>query len=241
MNEELDREVADLRSRLEESEVRNKFLTSQVHQLEGLLESKRQVTDAKEQMIMRLQDEYTQIMADYQRTLDLNGVQTGQLRQAKVQIAELESELAEFRFPSKAQTVEFAIPPPGRDDFSPMARSYEMPKVEPEPVDEFQFVPPVPRTPVRKAALVDNICFGEESRDLVCEDCDSMTVSEMREMLANLRRDKDELERKLNKAAPRGRLMAHVRQEREESEAELETLVRRIAKLRYSLRKMNQL
>jgi hypothetical protein len=199
-------------------------------------------------MIQRLQTEYEQIMADYQRVLDLNGIQTGQLRQAKVQISELESQLEELRFPVKRRFADLPYerhrPPPPVDDFPPEENSYEPPRQFDfsTPIDEFPPEPaPKPRTPVKKSALVDSIKFGDDTSDLVCEDCDSMKVSEMKEALANLRREKDDLERRLNKAPEKGRLMAHVRQEREERETELDHLVKRIAKIRFALRKRNEL
>jgi chromosome segregation ATPase len=244
INEDLQREVDDLRARMEDEQVRGKFLSGQVQQLEGLLESKRQLLDVKEQMIQRLQTEYDQIMVDYQRILDLNGLQTGQLRQSKVQISELESQLEELRFVPKRRPLEppverFYEPPPVDivEPYEPVKFDFSPPK----PVDDEPYELPKPRTPVKKSALVDNIHFGDESMDIVADDFESMKVSDMKELLASLRREKEELERKLNKAPEKGRLMAHVRQEQEEREGELDRLVKRIAKIRFELRKLNAL
>jgi chromosome segregation ATPase len=97
LNDDMQRQLEETRSQLREEQLRAKYLSDQVKQLEHLLDSKRQLTEVKEQMLERMHSEYEQVMTDYQRLLDLNGVQTGQLRQAKVQISDLEAQVEELR------------------------------------------------------------------------------------------------------------------------------------------------
>lgn len=274
MSTDWQRQVEELTSQLEDERSKTKYMSEQIQQLENLLESKRHLTEAKEQMVQRMQSEYQQVMDDYQRLLDLNGVQTGQLRQAKVQISELEAQVEEMRNAQRARPATVYQPPPPAPppisdfafndkpffdplppaDFEPTANF--MPPLPPEedlpPIDP-PLPPPAPApapVPVavvqspKRTALVDNIRFGYEEpavADTVIDDTDNMTVPEMKQQLDILRQQKEEVERKLNKAPPKGRPMSHVRREQEEYEAELDAIVKRISRIRFTLRKLRAL
>jgi CHASE3 domain sensor protein len=99
----------------------------------------------------------------------------------------------------------------------------------------------VEQQPPRRAALVDNIHFGQDSVTEIPDDIESMSVPEMKDLLEILRTQKEDVERQLNRAPPKGRLMAHVRREKEEMEEELDGLSKRIAKIRFALRKLHEL
>lgn len=266
------RQVEDLTTQLEDEKSKTKYMTEQIQQLEGLLDSKRHLTEAKEQMVQRMQTEYQQVMDDYQRLLDLNGVQTGQLRQAKVQISELEAQVEEMRNAQRARQTHIYQPeqprmPPVVDDFAFKPPTFEeKPFFDPVPPTDFDtpanFMPPLPPEddlPVinepapapmaiipspKRTALVDNIKFGYEepaAAESIVDDTDNMTVPEMKQQLDILRQQKEEVERKLNKAPPKGRPMSHVRREQEEYEVELNAIVKRISKIRFTLRKLHAL
>jgi chromosome segregation ATPase len=170
-------------------------LAEQVAQLEAALETRRRVIETKDQMLARVQAEYDQVVADYQRVLDLNASQLSELRQAKAEIWELEDRIRGTR----------PAPPP------------------PRPAPEMSVQPPV-------------MPPGEEWADGV----ESMSVAEMREVLASLRAQKDDIERRLNRAPPKGRSLATVRREQAEAEGELDALNRRIARIRIQLRKLRE-
>jgi hypothetical protein len=252
-------------AQLHDEQLKSKSLQAQVHQLENLLDSKKQLSDVKEQMLQRIQFEYQQIMTDYTRILELSGVQTGQLRQAKVEISELEAQVETLRGlarkrlaepPLPLRTAPMPAPAPFLEDF-PLIDSDQFPQdihrqpeiSEPEIEIPRMSAPrqsepppaPKPRSPMKRAALVDNIKFGDESSGILVDDVNSMSVDEMKALLSVLRAQKEEVERRLNKAPEKGRLQAHIRREHEEREHELDVLNRRIAKIRFSLRKAHEL
>ena len=270
LTSELHRQIDELHTQLRDEILKNKCLSEQVEQLETLLESKRQLTEAKEQMVRRIQTEYHQVMGDYQRLLEVNSEQAGQLRQARVDISELDAQIAQLR--SAPRRPDFQVPLDRHrsrlDDFIASTESTQ-PAFEqsmlPPPIDDAPPPPhqpafdlpfdntnmdkadPVPVTkqpsPTKKAALYDNIRFGDEPAvsTPVEDDTESMTVPEMKQHLEMLRQQKEELERALNKAPAKGRLMAHVRREQEENEAELDSVTKRMARLRFTLRKLHAL
>ena len=274
------RQVEEIKAQLRDEMMKNQCLTDQVAQLEKLLESKKQLTEAKEQMVRRLQDEYQQVMNDYQRLLEVNSEQAGQLRQARVDISELEAKVAQMRSAARRAAPDYPYErhrTPLDDFMSPMdstAPPYDPPAYQPPPAydppayqpppaydppppvheDEFSMAPPPVNTETAKpsentfvqspkrSALVDNIRFGdEEPSQPIADDSETMTVPEMKKQLELLRHEKEELERKLNKAPAKGRLMAHVRREQEENEAELDALTKRISRIRFALRKLHAL
>lgn len=302
MATELQKQIEELSQQLRDEILKNKCLSEQVEQLENLLESKRQLTDAKEQMVRRMQNEYHQVMGDYQRLLEVNSEQAGQLRQARVDISELDAQVAQLRSasrrvdpvlpferhrsplddfmtPSEPPRVSFersAFPPPmpHEDDRPPFDSRFDPPpndrpsfdsRFDPPPNDRPSFdsrfdpppnernkpeMEPAPVTPTvtshqspKKSALVDNIRFGEDTGPAVEveDDTETMTVPEMKQHLEMLRQQKEDLERKLNKAPAKGRLMAHVRREQEENEAELEVVTKKMSRLRFALRKLHAL
>jgi hypothetical protein len=128
--------------------------------------------------------------------------------------------------------------PPADDPLDAPQDSPVHERVEPPPLQPRLRVDP---PPVKRAALVDNILFGREASVEVPDDVESMSVPEMKDLLEILRAQKDEVERQLNKAPQKGRLMAHVRREKEEMEAELDGLSKRIAKVRFTLRRLHEL
>jgi archaellum component FlaC len=250
INEEMQFQLEDVRNQLGDEQTKSKYLTDQVKQLEHFLEGKRQLTEVKERMLERMQNEYQQVMTDYQRILDLNGVQTGQLRQAKVHISELEAQVEELRGLEKLRGKELQEPADiSLVDF-PFTDADEIQNKEQLPIDlhqepaVLQAAEPVQQIappPMKRAALVDSIKFGNDQSIDVHDDIDSMTVPEMKDLLDILRAQKDEVERQLNRAPQKGRSMAHVRREKEEMEEELEGLSKRIAKIRFALRKLHEL
>jgi DNA repair exonuclease SbcCD ATPase subunit len=254
----LDEATAQLR----DEQLKSRTLQEQVQQLENLLDGRRQLTNVKEQMLQRIQSEYDQIMKDYTRILELNGVQTGQLRKARVDICELEAQVEEMKGCAGQRLAEPRLvrSAPAQEaylnDFSPFdadefAPALQMPDDNPDVEIEVPHslaprqneIPTqaMVRSPLKRAALVDNIKFGDEPSAIIVDDVDSMPVDEMKDLFSVLRSQKEEVERRLNKAPEKGRLQAQVRREHEEQERELDTLTRRIAKIRFALRKLHAL
>ena len=105
---------------------------------------------------------------------------------------------------------------------------------------------PQSNTPIKKTALVDNIFFGDSREASFSNnnnnnnnfefDLQTMSAQEMKEMLTKLQKERDEAERILNKAPPKGKLLAHVNREKEEKEKELENIVKQISKIKYRLK-----
>lgn len=293
---EFGKQVDELRDQLHDEQEKNQSLTEQVNQLVSLLSSKQQMTDAKENMLQRLQAEYQQLMSDYQNLLDKKAIETGQLRQAKQQISELESEIEELRqsqrfnkrrsetplyndyndnggrlyganqndfdLPNQSFNRDFGAPrlnddfgapkfnndydapAPNFGNYNDPAPSYDFPPQTSVPsYQPVQEQPPAMKTPVRKAALEDNICFGEpeQTGDVFVRDVDieEMTIPEMKQKLKDLQFEKDAVEKKLSKAPEKGRLMAHVRREQEENEERLDELIKQMSKLRLRLKQRN--
>jgi chromosome segregation ATPase len=256
LSSECRRQLDETIGQLRDEQLKCKYLQAQVQQLEGLLDSKKQLTDVKEQMLQRFQSEYQSVMTDYKRILELNGVQTGQLRRARVEIAELEAQVEELKGLSKRRPSESPIlprpsPEPFRDfpvfDAEPFTPESpiepEMPDPDFERVQSPRRIEPIQlpkRSPLKRAALVDNINFGGEPSEIIGDDVESMTTEELKDLLSVLRMQREEVERRLNRAPEKGRLMAHVRMEQEEREHELDVLSKRIAKIRFALRKAHE-
>jgi hypothetical protein len=243
---ECQRQLDDTIGHLRNEQLRSQAFQSQVLQLQALLDNKQQLTDVKEQMLQRIQNEYEQVMTDYRRILELTGVQTGQLRQARVEICELEAQVEELRGSRRRPSETPILPrqlfqPPFEDEIPVFdTEPFPLPAAPPHfeiPAPEV----PKPRSVAKPAALVDNISFGNEPSGIAVDDIDIMSTEERRDLLAVLRAQKEEVERRLNKAPEKGRLAAHVRRDQEEREQELEVLNRRISKIRYALRKTHDL
>ena len=92
---------------------------------------------------------------------------------------------------------------------------------------------------VKRSALVDNIMFQDPQEIKPQEDeldLQTMSTNEMKEKLLSLQKERDEIERILNKAPPKGRLLAHVNREKEEKERQLDALIKQISKIKYRLK-----
>lgn len=93
---------------------------------------------------------------------------------------------------------------------------------------------------VKRSALVDNIQFEDPQPQQQSQeeelDLQSMSASEMKDKLLSLQKERDEIERILNKAPPKGKLLAHVNREKEEKERQLDALIKQISKIKYRLK-----
>lgn len=95
------------------------------------------------------------------------------------------------------------------------------------------------KAPVKRSALVDNINFIEPAVNALPSDeldIQAMSAQEMKEKLTSLQKERDEIERFLNKAPAKGRLLAHVNREKEEKEQQLDGIVKQISKIKYRLK-----
>lgn len=78
---------------LAKERTKNQTLEEQVAQLESFLQDKNTIVGSKESCLQRLQSEYSSLFENYQKQLDIIGVQTGQLRNCREKISELENEI----------------------------------------------------------------------------------------------------------------------------------------------------
>jgi predicted nucleic acid-binding Zn-ribbon protein len=69
---------------------------------------------------------------------------------------------------------------------------------------------------------------------------ESMSVAEIRDVLASMRAKKEDIERRLSSGQPKSRPLAVVRREQAEAEDELDTLNKRIARVRFQLRRLRE-
>lgn len=68
-------------------------------------------------------------------------------------------------------------------------------------------------------------------------DVSGMTIDQMRQKVDELNIERAEIERQLNKATPKGKIMSHVIKEREDLERQLEEVIRAISHVKLEIRK----
>jgi hypothetical protein len=205
-------------------------LISRLLSAESLISEQRRLLQAKESMLQKYIQQFTQLTADYERMID-------------------------SRYPSeRAPTDEIQeVPAPGN-----RRRAQETFQVDPpDPllgrralqsqisfgVDDPLPVKRLPNLP--RSAMDDhfNIPVGEnEGHQAIAVsalevDTTGMTVDQMRAKVDELNIEKAALERQLNKVLPKGKVMAHVIREREEIEGQFNELARVIARIKLEIRR----
>lgn len=98
---------------------------------------------------------------------------------------------------------------------------------------------PQPPSPNKKA-LQSHITFNDDDQSSQTNvpppiKLSGLSANELRAKVDQLNQEKAEIERQLNKALPKGKIMMHVRQEREEMEEKLDGVVKDISKLKLEL------
>jgi chromosome segregation ATPase len=183
-----------------------------------------QLIKSKDTHFASLDRDYRALENDYNRRCEMRAADSETLRLRQMELARLQKELDQYRSSSRFDEPEH----------EPIQRS--RPRAIPEgpaPVVKRSFgqVP---------AAMRDNLRFGADenpSRAEIDFPVEEMSDRELKSRLANLTRERDEKERKLSKAAPKGSNVSHVRRQKEELDAEIIELGKQISKLRLELKR----
>jgi hypothetical protein len=100
--------------------------------------------------------------------------------------------------------------------------------------------PPVKKLPaVSRTAMEDH--FSEPAKVYTAEpvpfEMVGMTVDQMRAKVDDLTAEKGELQRRLNKALPKGKVMSHLIRERDEIEARFDEVSKTISRFKLEIRR----
>jgi chromosome segregation ATPase len=209
-------------STLKNDKSRAAQLSNQLAIAEQQLAELKQVLWSKETSIADLTQQYERLEKDYTRLSDVRAIDAEEINAKQMEITRLQQELDQWK-----------------DAMQPK---------EPEPRNRFRAVTesdPPPATvrrpvPVTPPAMKDNLVFGDAqpsfraARGLLT---DQMSDTELRDKYQALTREKDEKERSLNRAAPKGAKIARVRVEKEELEQEVMQLSAQISKIKSEMNK----
>ena len=215
-------------------------LSRQLADAERAADELRQIIKSKDASFAALDRDYKTLENDYKRLSDIRSAESDSLMMKQMEINRLQKELDQLRYSS----VDYrAPPPPAMDDFAAPPRRLDVPMSAAAP-------PPAPAPmpmagqPRRQgqvpAAMRDNLRFGDDSpeppRAVYDIPVSEMPDQELRSRLQALVAEREEKERQLSRAPPKGANISHVRIQKEELDNEIVELGKRIAKLRLEMK-----
>ena len=229
-NRSLQTEVATLQNETRQTDQ----LTRQLAEAERAADELRQIIKSKDASFAALDRDYKTLENDYKRLSDIRSAESDSLMMKQMEINRLQKELDQMRY-ANVDYRPRADPPP-LDDFNVPPR-----RIDP-PAPAAMAPPPVPavrRTQV-PAAMRDNLRFGDDSpeppRAVYDIPVSEMPDQELRSRLQALVAEREEKERQLSRAPPKGANLSHVRIQKEELDNEIVELGKRIAKLRLEMK-----
>jgi hypothetical protein len=221
---------AQLQQRMEELEQQNELLQQQNREIIDEMvalrsESRRsaqaadaqrkideltQVLKSKDASIAAINQEYQTLEIDYQRLVDMRAADADSLRAKQLEVNLLQQELEQLRF---------------------SRRVGDEPPVRPPPKREFGLPLPAVRNSLGFEAEQPEL---DAWRDVPVAD---LTDGELRLRFDGLSQERQEKERKLNRAPPKGANLAHVRRQKEELDEDVVRLGSLIAKVRLEMKR----
>jgi chromosome segregation ATPase len=240
-NAELQAECRDLEEEIKSLQQQNRELVSDITAMKGdsyktaqlskalasaqrEIDELRQIIQSKDANFASLDRDYKALENDYKRRYEMRSAESDALRVKQMEIVRLQKELDQYRTSSRLDEPAHDV----RERIHPRAVPEEPVHVPPR---SFGQVP---------AAMRDSLRFGVEDNPPRVEfdaPVTEMGERELKSRLAALTQEKEEKERKLNKAAPKGANLAHVRRQKEELDEEIIALNRQISKLRLELKR----
>ena len=210
-------QIEDMQEKLRIAKLNSQRAADQLEQLQMQLDSKRRLASDKERVLNQLQMDYESLSRDFQRLLDRT-----------------ESQRSQFGVFDRPRS-----PPPS----PPPRRAFEDRYVPEPPISSPPRPPPIslpasPRTPQPyKAALVDNIVFGDESDHGPLPSA-SESIPELQEELAQLKREKEAIEWQVQRAPAPGTPISRARRLKMELEERLDAIEKRLGKVRLTLKQL---
>ena len=234
VNDELSNQIYENEKIIKEEKKKNQTLNDEISHLEQILSDKQQITESKNKILEKLQDEYNKISLDYQKILDLYNFQNNQLQQLRNQINELENELNSQFLPEnkiEKKNLNFQNNFIYNNNFENNNQIFE---------NNNNFINEIKLSPVKKAALVDNIVFGENittSNNQIEELFQNLSKEELNILLNEFIEEKSFLEKSYAQAPKRGISKTRNLREKNEIENKIDDLNKKIYKLKRELKK----
>jgi chromosome segregation ATPase len=238
MNSELERQVHELQLQNRSLQQKNREMMSELTILKSenarftqvskqLVAAQREVAElsqvlrSKEASISALDEAYGKLEADYKHLLDSRSIDADGLSAKQMEINRLQQELDQCKFNRRL------------DDEPPIAR-FRAQNEEQAPLPPQQQRREVP------AAMRVNVCFGGDdsparmAKHIPVED---MSDAELKDRFESLSREKEDKERQLNRAPPKGSNLAHVRRQKEELDNEVVKLGSLLSKVKLEMKR----
>jgi DNA repair exonuclease SbcCD ATPase subunit len=211
-NREMMSELSDLKAdNFDFPQMSRKLTVTQreIHELTELIQSADTELTSLHQARIKLE-------SDYKRLLDLRSIDSESIASNQFEINRITREIESLR--SNGRIV---------DDIRSSFRNV----VENQPKWQPQVVP---------SAMKDNLHFGDENSDgkgIVNIPVNQMNDGELRTRLQALTKEKEEKERMLNRAPPKGVNSAHVRRQKEQLDEEVVALDKILSKIRLEMKR----
>lgn len=215
-------------------------LVLRLQSAETVITEQRKLLQAKETMLQKYMQQFTQLTSDYEHMIDCHHT-TGwtERHQSSFMNAFDEPDL----------DFQAAIDPPKPRSLPP--DPVAPPEAAPEAEQPAQAAPL--EVPPWRRALVSSITFGDDSPPpkkparpagdhfgtsdrFAVVDTAGMSVDQMRAKVDELNVERARLEQQLNRALPKGKVMSHLLREREETETQFNEISKVIAKLKLDIR-----
>jgi hypothetical protein len=238
MNSELQRQVHELQLQNRSLQQKNREMTSELTILKSentrlaqvskqLAAAQREIAElsqvlrSKEASISALDEAYDKLEADYKHLLDSRSIDADGIAAKQMEINRLQQELDQCKFNRRL------------DDEPPIARFRAQKEEQPLPPQQ----PPRREIP---AAMRVNLCFGADdslarvAKQIPVED---MSDGELKDRFESLSKEKEDKERQLNRAPPKGSNLAHVRRQKEELDNEVVKLGSLLSKVKLEMKR----
>jgi hypothetical protein len=215
-------------------------LTKELGCAEQEIENLNQLIRSKDANFASLDRDYKTLENDYKRRRELRTAENESLRLKQLEINRLQKELDEYRSLSRSDD----------NAYGPALRASRLRhNLDDEPLgttsrfqrDESNEPASIPRRSYGQVhvAMRDNVKFGDDHPPRIRLDIqvEDLSDTEIRSRLMQLTLEKEEKERKICKAAPRGANMVHVNRQKEEMEEEIAELSRQISKYRFEMKR----
>jgi chromosome segregation ATPase len=209
-------ELADLKTESVDYNQISRKLSACEHEIDELS----QVIKSKDASINALEQAYTKLENDYKKLLGLRTRDSELLSAKQIEISRLTREIESLRTNARF------------DD--------EPPRTHIRSVAEEQPVWPKSQASVVPSAMKDNVHFGDsysEARPTTNIPVTQMNDSELRLRLQTLTKEKEEKERFLNRAPPKGANLAHVRRQKAELDDQVVELDALLSKVRLEMKR----
>jgi hypothetical protein len=209
-------------------------LASRLQSAEAVIAQQRKLLQAKEAMLQNYMQQYRQLSTDYERILDARPApawpDAGRFLPSSLSGFDLNLDFPPAldpprRRPQETFTADSAVPQPPAADAVLSRRGLQ---------SQISFGPDESSPVKRFNPPFHGQCAPVPQR---YPDTIGLTIDQMRARVDELTLERAELERQLNKALPKGKVMSHLIREREEIEAQFNEVSKTIARIRLEIRR----